>query len=77
MLIEIGSAWGDVLLHGKKLEREELHSAVKELLAAICEQEFADAFCSRFGYDALPYSEYLHVDHVIDLDTHRVIKPKY
>ena len=77
MLIEIESAWGDILLHGKRLEREELQAAVRELLASVPEQDFADAFCSRFGCEALPYDKDIYADYVIDLDTHRVRKPKY
>ncbi len=77
MLIELESVYGDKLLHGGRLEREELQNAIKEILQTVAERDFPSAFCARYGYEELPYSDITCVDYVIDLDTHLLIKPKY
>ena len=77
MLIEIESAYGDKLIHGSHLDREELQNALKEILQAVSEKDFPSVFCAHYGYEELPYSDTVHVDYTIDLDTHLLIKPKY
>ncbi len=77
MIIEIESAYGDLLIHGKHLERNELQSSVKELLLSVGERNFVAAFCTRFGYEPIAYNGDIKVDYTIDLDTHLIIKPKY
>ena len=77
MLIEIESAYGDKLIHGSHLDREELQNALKEILQAVSEKDFPSVFCAHYGYEELPYSDTVHVDYTIDLDTHLLIKPKH
>ncbi len=77
MIIEIESAYGDLLIHGKHLERNELQSSVKELLLSVGERNFVSAFCARLGYKPIAYNSDIKVDYTIDLDTHLIIKPKY
>ncbi len=77
MLIEIESAYGDKLIHGSRLDSEELHNALKEILQTVSEKDFPSVFCARYGYEELPYSNTVHVEYTIDLDTHLLIKPKY
>lgn len=76
MIIRIESADGDKLILGKELSLDVLKSAVKDILKSCSEKEFTAAFCSRFGYRELPYSEG-YAAYVIDLDTHLVIVPSY
>jgi len=77
MIIEIESVYGDVILHGKHINESELHSIVNDLLSLVKESEFVSAFCMRYGYEQTPYSNDLKVDFTIDLDTHRLVKPRY
>ena len=48
MIIEIESIYGDELIHGRYLERNELQKSVEELLIQIGEQDFVSVFCARF-----------------------------
>jgi hypothetical protein len=77
MLIEIESYYGDRMLHGRPFQENELRKTVKELLSLVDEREFVDAFCMRFGYEPVEWSDDIKVEFTIDLDTHMVIKPKY
>ncbi len=77
MLIELECVYGDKLLHGGHLEREELQNAIKEILQTVTEKDFLSVFCARYGYEELPYSDTVRIDYTIDLDTHLLIKPKY
>lgn len=77
MIIEIESVDGNLLIHGKRIEQNELQSSTKELLLSIGEQDFVSAFCTRFGYEPIDYDSDIKVDYMIDLDTHLIIKPKY
>ena len=77
MLIEIESTYGDKLIHGSHLDREELQNAFKEILQTVSEKDFLSVFCARYGYEELPYSDTIRVDYILDLDTHLLIKPKY
>ena len=77
MLIELESIWGDKLIHGRHLDRDELQTALNEILQIVAERDFISAFCTRYGYEELPYSDTLRVDYIIDLDTHLLIKPRY
>ena len=77
MLIEIESAYGDKLIRGSRLDREALQNALKEILQTVSEKDFLSVFCTRYGYEELPYSDTIRVDYVLDLDTHLLIKPKY
>ena len=76
MIIEIESYTGDMMLWGKKIGERRLQAIVKELLTIVSEDDFPSAFCSRLGYESIPYDETLVADYVIDLDTHLVIRPK-
>ena len=76
MLIELESVYGDKLIHGGHLRREELQNAIKDILQTVTEKDFPTAFCARYGYEELPYTGIDCVDYVIDLDTHLVMKPK-
>ena len=77
MLIEIDSTYGDKLIYGSHLDREELQYSLKEILQTVSEKDFLSVFCARYGYEELPYSDAVRVDHIFDLDTHLIIKPKY
>ena len=77
MLIEIESAYGDKLIRGSHLDREALQNALKEILPTVSEKDFLSVFCTRYGYEELPYSDTILVDYIFDLDTHLLIKPKY
>ena len=74
MIIEIESVFGDVLVHGKYCNESELRKQVKYILSLIDEAEFTDAFCMRFGYERLSYTEQTEIDFHIDLDTHMVLR---
>ena len=76
MLIELESVYGDKIIQGKHLTPNELQSAIKEILENSSETDFISVFCSRFGYEELPYIP-IQVDYRIDLDTHLLIKPQY
>ena len=76
MLIELESAYGDKLIHGKYLTKNTLQCAMDEILKSVAEKDFLSVFCARFGYEELQNSDTLRVDYVIDLDTHLLIKPK-
>lgn len=77
MLIELESAYGDKLIHGSHLDRDELQNALKEILQTVTEKDFLSAFCARYGYEELPYSNTIRGDYILDLDAHLLIKPKY
>ena len=77
MILEIESIYGNVIIHGKHFNGNELRTIVKEMLTYVSESEFTSAFCLRYGFEAIPFSENIKVDYTIDLDTHMVIKPKY
>ena len=77
MLIELESVYGDKLIHGCHIDRDELQNAIKEILQTVMEKDFLSAFYARYGYEELPYSSTVCVDYTIDLDTHLLIKPKY
>ena len=77
MLIEIESAYGNKLIHGSYLDRKEVQNALKEILQTVSEKDFPSTFCARYGYEELPYSNTVHVEYTIDLDTHLLIKPKH
>ena len=77
MLIELESVYGDKLIHGSHLDSNELQNAIKKILQTVSEKEFFSVFCARYGYEELPYSDTVHVDYTIDLDTHLLVKPKY
>lgn len=76
MIIEIESAYGDVMLTGKTLSREVLQSAMEGILKTHSERDFPAEFCRRFGYRPLPYDGG-YAAYVIDLDTHWVHAPLY
>ena len=40
MLIEIESIYGNKLIHGSHLDREELQNALKEILQTVSEKDF-------------------------------------
>ena len=75
MLIEIESAFGDTLLHGKHLSLPELKSQVKRILCEAGEEDFVSVFCASCQYEILPHSFDQTVDYVIDLDTHLIYSP--
>ena len=77
MKLYIESVYGDIIIHGKRIEDEELREITKELLNLVGEKEFSSAFIMRYGYEELPFDIHTKVDYVIDLDTHLVYKPKY
>ena len=77
MLIEIESTYGDKLIHGSHLDRDELQTALKQILQTFTEKDFPSVFCARYGYEELPCSDTVHVDYTIDLDAHLLIKPKH
>lgn len=77
MLIELESAYGDKLIHGKHLTKCELQCAMNEILKIIDERDFLPVFCARYGYEELQYNNTIRVDYVIDLDTHLLIESKY
>ena len=74
MLIEIESVYGDKIIHGRHFNINELENAIKELLETVNEKNFVPAFCSRFQYEEIPYSDHIPVDYTIDLDTHLLFK---
>ncbi|MBE6566627.1 MAG: hypothetical protein E7659_05945 [Ruminococcaceae bacterium] len=77
MLIEIESAYGDKIIHGRHLSINELKSAMEEILEIVNEKDFTSVFCSRFQYEEIPHSNDIRVDYRMDLDTHLLIKPEY
>jgi len=77
MIIEIESVYGDKLLHGKKMTENVLNDIVKQLILLVGERDFISAFCSRYGYEEIPYSHEISVDYTVDLDTHLIRRPKY
>ena len=76
MIIAIESVYGDHLLSGRTLSQNELNVAVKQILENHDEKSFVAAFCARFHYKELPYSDG-YAAYQIDLDTHRIIVPSY
>ncbi len=77
MLIEIESAYGDKIIHGRHLNINELKNAMEEILEIVNEENFTSVFCSRFQYEEMPHSNDIRVDYTIDLDTHLLFKPEY
>lgn len=76
MIIGIESVYADKLLSGKTLTFSIIQSATSEILKTHDEKSFAAAFCARFGYKELPYSEG-YAAYIIDLDTHKVFVTSY
>ena len=76
MLIEIESAYGDKIIHGRHFNINELQNAIKEILEIAEEKNFTFVFCSRFRYEEIPHSDDISVDYTIDLDTHSLFKHK-
>lgn len=76
MIIGIEFYCGDKLLVGKTLTFEELKTAVNEIFEKHDEKGFVAAFCSRYGYKELPYSEG-YAAYWIDLDTRCVLVTSY
>lgn len=76
MLIELESVYGDRLIHGSHLDKNELQNTIKNILQTVSEKDFLSVFCARYGYEEIPYSDAVQVDYTIDLDTHMLIKPK-
>ena len=74
MILEIESAFGDVLLHGKSFGESELRQMATELFNLVSERDFPSVFCARYGFAVLPYDADIQADYTIDLDTHLVIK---
>ena len=68
MIIYIEYHKGDKLLVGKALSFQEIRRAVREIFETQHEDGFVIAFCARYGYRELPFSE-RHFDYLIDLDT--------
>ena len=77
MLIKIESVYGDRMIFGKHLDRNDWQKAMEALLKTVGEADFSSAFCARYGYEEIPYSDSVRVDYVIDTDTHRLYKPEY
>lgn len=77
MLIEIESVYGDKILHGKHFDKNQLQSIVKELICTVGENAFCSAFCTRYGYEEVTYSDGIDIDYIIDLDTHLIFTPRY
>ena len=76
MIIGIEYFCGNKLLVGKSLTFDELKSAVNEIFEKYDEKSFVSAFCSKYGYKELPYSEG-YVAYWIDLDTRSVLVTSY
>ena len=74
MLLEIESAYGDKIIHGRYFDINELQNTIKEILETVGEENFTSVFCSRFKYEEIPYSDDISVDYTIDLDTHLLFK---
>ena len=77
MLIEIESAYGDKIIHGRRLNICELKKTMEEILEIVNEKDFTSVFCSRFQYEEIPHSNDIRVDYKMDLDTHLLFKPEY
>ncbi len=77
MILYIESVYGDMLLHGKRIEESELRKKANELLKLVSAKEFPSAFCMRYDYEELPFDSHIKVDYVVDLDTSWVYKPIY
>lgn len=77
MLIEIESVYGDKIIHGKSIKKNDLQNAMNKILKLHSEQDFLSIFCACYGYEELQCSDTVYVDYVIDLDTHLLIEPKY
>ena len=77
MIIEIESVYGDSLLHGRKMTSSEIDKVMKDVLNVVSEKEFIEVFCTKLGYEKFDYQEEIQVDYVIDIDTHKVYKPRY
>ncbi|MBQ7379289.1 MAG: hypothetical protein IJW70_06365 [Clostridia bacterium] len=69
--IQVEYVKGDKLLIGKPLSFAELKNAVREIFETHDEDGFVAAFCARFGYRELPFSQG-HFEYLIDLDTRLV-----
>ncbi len=76
MIIEIESVYGDTIIHGQYYNNHQLKSIVKDLLTYVDESEFVSAFCKRYGFELIDRKS-INADYIIDLDTHKVIKPKH
>ena len=76
MIIEIESVYGDSLLYGRKMTLSDIDKVMKDVLNVVSEQEFIEVFCTKSGYEKFDYQEEIRVDYVIDIDTHKVYKPR-
>lgn len=75
MVIEVEAFFGDCYLWGKGNNFSEIKKQMDQILSEVSETEFADAFCARFGYERIAFTEKC-TDVVIDLDTHKIYKPQ-
>lgn len=66
MIIKIRSLQSKKLYNGRLLAFEELHHTATELFRESDTASFADAFCRKYGYRELPYTEG-YADYIIDL----------
>ena len=76
MLIEFESIYGDRIVFGKHLEKNELQNAMEEILKTVDEQDFPSVFCARYRYEEVQRTDTIRTDYVIDLDTHLLIHLK-
>ena len=76
MIIEIECVNGDKRLVGNSMTFDALKTAVREIFEICDEESFVPAFCSRYGYKELPYSEG-YAAYWIDLDTRCVLVTSY
>ncbi len=72
MIIEVESYLGDTLITGKVSSIEQLRHQMLSVLLQVGEKDFVPFFCARYGFDIMPYDDYIKVDFRIDLDTHKV-----
>lgn len=77
MIVEIESVYGDSLLHGRKMTLSEIKNLTNKVLNMVSEQEFIEVFCNKTGCEVLDYQSDVNVDYIIDLDTHKIYKPRY
>ena len=71
MIIGIEYVYGEGRLVGKTMTFDELKAAVNEIFETTDENGFRSAFCNRFGYKELPYSE-SYADYLIDIHNHLI-----
>ena len=76
MIIGIECVCGRKRLVGNTMTFAELKAAVNEIFEKNDEADFVPAFCNRFGYKELPYSDG-YADYLIDIDTRLVLVTSY